>query len=502
MGPKYVIAVQVGFVRRIAFLFCGVLVCAGLLAPQEAAALPIFARQTGQNCLACHAGGQFPELTPYGRMFKMTGYTIGQRTVPLALMVVGGYSKVRNTGKDPTPQDTFAKNGDPVITGGSLFIGGKVTDNIGAFTQITYDNYASQSDNGTWHGHSSADNMDFRYADQFVSGMDRTIYGVSLNNNPSVSDPWNTASAWMQYVPVPSPGSSQFTDANTPYPGNSTDSNVAGLTAYLFWHRMIYGEIGFYRTANQAFSFMSEGIDNGDTTHLRGANNPYVRIAYSHEWGPQNIMVGASGIVAHIFNADSGSDYSDSNAYDRVKTVGIDSQYQYLLDPHTITVQLVYQQQKTDYSPEALANDTSPYYQADGVTPVAAPNPSDTVKIFRAKLSYVYQATYGGALAFFDQTSTTNTLNQTSGYDTNGQITYDDPFATGITSTPTTGNLSGNLGMRGFTLEAFWLPIQYMRVGAQYTAYNKYNGATSNYDGLGRNASDNNTLFLYIWGAY
>src|ERR1039458_9365889 len=46
------------------------------LAPQQAQALPAFARQTGQNCVSCHAGGQFPELTPYGRLFKMTGYTI------------------------------------------------------------------------------------------------------------------------------------------------------------------------------------------------------------------------------------------------------------------------------------------------------------------------------------------------------------------------------------------------------------------------------------------
>jgi len=27
-------------------------------------ALPVFARQTGQSLVACHAGGQFPELTP------------------------------------------------------------------------------------------------------------------------------------------------------------------------------------------------------------------------------------------------------------------------------------------------------------------------------------------------------------------------------------------------------------------------------------------------------
>lgn len=60
----------------------------GLALPPPAYALPAFARQTGQNCVACHAGGQFPELTPYGRMFKITGYTIGARTLPLAIMGV------------------------------------------------------------------------------------------------------------------------------------------------------------------------------------------------------------------------------------------------------------------------------------------------------------------------------------------------------------------------------------------------------------------------------
>jgi hypothetical protein len=53
-----------------------------LLYAPSAPALPIFVRQTGQSCIACHAGGQFPELTPYGRMFKLNGYTFGERTVP------------------------------------------------------------------------------------------------------------------------------------------------------------------------------------------------------------------------------------------------------------------------------------------------------------------------------------------------------------------------------------------------------------------------------------
>ena len=69
-------------------------------------------------------------------------------------------------------------------------------------------------------------------------------------------------------------------------------------------------------------------------------------------------------------------------------------------------------------------------------------------------------------------------------------------------STRVFGNLSGNPGTRGVTLEAFWTPIQYVRVGAQYTAYSRFNGASTNYDGFGRNARDNNSLFLYVWAAY
>jgi hypothetical protein len=48
-----------------------------------AEALPSFARQTGQPCGTCHT--DFPALTPYGRRFKLLGYTIGGgkfRTTP------------------------------------------------------------------------------------------------------------------------------------------------------------------------------------------------------------------------------------------------------------------------------------------------------------------------------------------------------------------------------------------------------------------------------------
>lgn len=65
--------------RQISAFLLVVAASIAVLLPFDAVALPAFARQTGQNCVACHAGGQFPELTPYGRMFKLTGYTMGAR---------------------------------------------------------------------------------------------------------------------------------------------------------------------------------------------------------------------------------------------------------------------------------------------------------------------------------------------------------------------------------------------------------------------------------------
>src|SRR5512146_936774 len=53
----------------------------GAISPANA--LPSFARQTGQPCGTCHT--DYPGLTPYGRLFKLNGYTTGggkYRTAP------------------------------------------------------------------------------------------------------------------------------------------------------------------------------------------------------------------------------------------------------------------------------------------------------------------------------------------------------------------------------------------------------------------------------------
>lgn len=437
-------------------------------------ALPVFARQTGQNCVACHAGGQFPELTQYGRLFKLTGYTLGKRTLPFAGMAVVSDSSVKNTSKSDDPHSDFQKNNSPIFATGSVFAAGKITDNLGAFLQVTYDNYASQSDDGSFHGHTSADNMDIRYADRDVDAHHDLIWGISANNNPSVADPWNTAPAWMQYVPVPSPTSSQFIDGNTPYPGYASDGNIAGLTAYAYWNQTWYLEFGGYRTANGIASFMSAGVADADKTKLQGTN-PYWRLAYSKQWGPNYFMIGTGGMIADIY--DDPLDPSPGSVH-HFRDIGIDSQYQFQLDPNVVTAQLAYMRDHHRY-PAFLAD--QPVEDVNG-NPLPNTNATDTTKVLRAKLSYVYDAKYGGSLAYFNQTGATDTA-------------YYDP-------TRVTGDITGNPAIRGWTGELFWTPIQYIRVGVQYTVYSKFNGSSSNYDGFGRNATDNNSLFLYLWAAY
>jgi len=472
---------------------------AGLLVSIAAApahALPLFARQTGQNCVACHAGGQFPELTPYGRLFKMTGYTIGQRTIPLSAMAVIANSRVADTSKSDDPSSDFQKNGDTILGTASVFLGGKVTDNIGAFAQITFDPYASQDANGNFHGHTAADNIDVRFADRFIDPTRDLIVGASVNNNPSVSDPWNTAAAWMQYVPVPSPTSSSFIDGSAPYPTFAAGSNIAGITAYAFWNRTIYAELGGYGSSSGAFSIMHSGVPADQLTKLRGIN-PYWRLALNREWGPHALMIGTSGMTARIY--DNPLDTSDPTTVHQWRDLMFDTQYQYLLDPHSFTAQLVFQQSRHVF-PDFLAGQPAAFVDAMG-NALPNTNSADTTHLWRSKFTYIYQAKYGGSLGFFNLTGSTNTAAQTSGYSPDTLTITTDPTVA-VPSTRVTGNLSGNPATRGYTLEAIWTPVQYVRVGVQYTGYTLFNGASNNYDGFGRNARDNNSLFLYLWAAY
>jgi len=463
---------------------------ASALGSNRANAVPAFNRQTGQNCVACHAGGQFPDLTPYGRLFKLTGYTIGSRAIPLAVMAVGSYGKVKNASSaDPDfdAQATFVKDGLPIFSTASLFVAGKVTDNIGGFVQITYNNYDSQNPNTSrWSGHTTSDNLDVRFADRFITPGRDLIYGVTVNNNPSVSDPWNTAPAWGFNTVPGSTG-----PATTPIIAGGLAQNVAGAAAYAYWNQMLYGEVGVYRTADGVWSFMSQGFNTA-----RGSMNiikdgaPYWRLALTRDWGAHHGMVGAMGLDVKTY-PDPTDPTGPTNHF---RDVGIDGQYQYILDPHAWTVTASYITEKIDYA-DSVGGQFAPL-DPDGSLGFPLTNTSDKLRMFRAKASYVYGAKYGGSMSLFNVTGTTNSALQTSAFDP------DNPGQPLAGSQGVTGNAAGNPATRGYTAEIFWLPVQYARVGLQYTGFNKYNGSTNNYDAFGRNARDNNSLFVYVWASF
>src|SRR6202140_4356954 len=185
---------------------------AALLLPfataDPATAVPSYARQTGQECVACHVS--FPELTPYGRYFKLTGYTIGKvaissegmKYVPVAVMAQASVTNTRNNNTtDPTTGETVAvnpRNNGLVFCCASFFLASKVNDYLGGFVQWTYNNLATTAD-GTLGGHSQMDNADIRVVGTYSgpgAAEPDLIYGATLHNNPTVQDVWNSTPAF------------------------------------------------------------------------------------------------------------------------------------------------------------------------------------------------------------------------------------------------------------------------------------------------------------------
>ncbi len=430
--------------RILALIFFGQV----LSLPMIAQAVPSFARQTGMQCATCHAGGQFPELTSFGRTFKMTGYAIGSRVIPLSAMGVASYTTSARPGED----DTFAKDAVALFQTGSVFVAGKITDKSGIFAQATYNNYDSRDPlTGRWKGKWGSDNFDLRYADHVaVHGKD-VVVGLDLNNNPSISDPWNTAPAWIQYVPT------QFgvTGADAAPLVTQLGAQVAGVGAYAFWDSAVYVEASGYQTANGAWSFLSQGTANADQLKLKGVN-PYLRIALTHDWGPHSAMIGVLAMNAEVYP----DNLNPMGAATQYRDRGIDAQYQYAMAPHTITAQL-------SYIHESIAH--------GDLTQVAA-NPANQLNQLKLKTSYTYQGRYGASLGYFSTSGSSDAV-----------------LYPGAASNPDT---------RGWIPELFWIPEQHLRAGIQYFAYDRFHGARNDYDGAGRNARDNNTVFVYVWGNY
>ena len=164
-----------------------------LIPRREAQAFPDFAAQTGQPCTACHIGGFGPQLTPFGRAFKIGGYTTGggsgwQSSIPVSAMAIESFIHTnQDLPADQVPHH-FNVNNNVAFDAASLFIAGRVSAHTGGRIQLTYSDIPN-----AFH----VDNTDIRpYTTMFNTfGKDLQV-GISVNNNPTVQDPYNSTFAW------------------------------------------------------------------------------------------------------------------------------------------------------------------------------------------------------------------------------------------------------------------------------------------------------------------
>jgi len=414
-----------------------------LLLARPAEAVPSFARQTGQPCATCHVGAFGPQLTEFGREFKMNGYVWndGKSHVPLAAML---QASLTNTSADQPggAAPGFAPNNNPAIDQTSLFIGGKLFDNVGTFTQITYDGIAKQL---TW------DNTDIRYAQSGTLFDKPVIFGITLNNNPTVQDPWNSTPAWgfpfAATSLAPTPNAATLVDG-------ALAQTVVGAGGYSLWDDLLYTEFDLYKGLGRDVRNALGVIPVSGTPSYEGVI-PYWRVALQRDFGDHYLELGTFGLYSNVFV--NGED--NLGRADHLTDVALDATYNYTGSAdNLLTGYLAYIHENQDLDESSF---------------VLGANPKDTLDTFRVNGSYSYRNTYTLSGQYFQTTGTSDAAlygGSPNSRGLNWEIAY----------VP-----SGKLGS--------WFPTWFnARLSLQYTMYTEFNGTSDH-------TSDNNTLYLLLW---
>ena len=446
------------------FLALGVL---GPFGARPASAIPAFAVQTGQKCAACHVGGFGPQLTPFGRAFKIGGYTLRTKpfNLPVAAMVVASDTSTNRPLPAPAA-DGFATNNNLALDQISIFLGGGVGSHFGGFVQTTYDGVSE-----AW----SWDNLDLRAVNTGKIGDKDLVYGLSLNNNPIVTDGWNTLPAWG----YPYTGSALApSPAASPLVAGGLAQNVIGLNAYAWLDSKFYLEVGGY-SSPKAGTLRWLGADPFSPGDIVGLA-PYGRIAIS-----QNILGGEAEVGAFALKAKirPGRDRS-TGLSDHYSDIGVDASWiKSIGSSDTVTVNGRYTHERRSLLASCALG------MADGS--IALGPLSDcsggSLSEVRGDISYYWRNKIGATVSAFKLTGSPNPAIYQ-----NSPVAR--PDSTGLLLQLDATPFSGPSSPFGQRFAA--------RVGIQYTAYSQFDGASSNYDGTGRNASDNNTVRVFSWIAF
>jgi hypothetical protein len=419
-------------------------------------AVPSYARQTGLACSGCHYAP--PELNPAGRRFKLTGYVDkaddtkvvksdpGKKhaaldllaSLPLSVMLDTSFTSTKSP--IPTTQNGSFEFPQDV----SLFLSGAWTSNIGSFVQVTYD---------TQDDHFTVDNTDIRYANKRTLAGKELIYGLDLNNGPTVEDLWNNTPTWgFPWV------SSDFAPTPTASPiiNGGLAQDVAGFGGYAMWNTHLYLDAALYRSAHVGSPNPSPG--DGSTNNIRGVA-PYWRLAWQGVTasGTTQYEIGTYGI--HLRN----SAFTGPGPQDSYTDFAIDTQIDHtLFRTDVLSFRGSYIHENSDLLASAEA----------GIAGFG----SHHLNTFLANAEYHFGNRYTGTFGIFNTGGTVDNV----------------LYAPASVS----GSANGDPRGAGYLLNFSYWPWQNVQLAAQYTGYTRFNGSSTNYDGSGRNANANNTVYL------
>jgi hypothetical protein len=429
-------------------VICG-LVAVTLFSPREAAAVPSYARQTGLPCQQCHVGAFGPQLKPFGRDFKLNGYTLnngGSHFPPLSLLVNMSFTHTQQ-GQSPSPAPSAlfgaaGANDNFEVDQVALFYSGIIAPNLGSFIQVTYDEVRNVLH---W------DDTDIRYARQGKLFDTDFVAGLTLNNHPTIQDLWNSTPAWgFPYVSadlLPTPSASALID-------NTLAQRVIGLGAYTMWNDWVFAEVdGYQPLPLGALNALGIVPISGATTY--DGVLPYWRFALQHSFGDHYFELGTYGITGKAFPGNDRTAGSNS-----LTDTAFDASYQWTGSAdHFISAH-------TSYIAEQLKLDAS--------SRLVASNSRDHFSTFRADISYAYKDTLIPSIQYFSSWGS-NDANY---------------WGTG-TGVPNSSGIKAELAYVPFGKMDSFSHFYNARLALQYTAYNKFNGTSAG-------ASGNNTLLLLL----
>ena len=422
--------------------------------PPKISAVPSFARQTGLPCSGCHYNP--PELNPAGRRFKLTGYVDkadetkvvkadGGKThagldllasLPLSVMMDVSFT---NT-KSPVPATQNGSFEFPQDI--SLFLSGAWTTHVGSFVQVTY---SIQDD------HFSMDNTDIRYANSTKLGGKELVYGFDMNNNPTAEDLWNTTPAWgFPWVAsdvAPGPNAAAIING-------SLGQDVGGVGAFAMWNNHLYVDGTVYRSEHIGVAQPNDGT--ASAFNIRGVA-PYWRVAWQQLTGKTQYEVGTYGM--HMKSTPFGITGTEDSYTDFAFDTQIDRT---LFRKDVLSLRATYIRENSNLLASLAAGAAA-----------QAPHHLNTVQ---ANAEYHFGNKYSGTFGWFNTTGTSDLA----------------LFPSGAVS----GNLNGDPKGAGYIANVSYWPWQNLQLAAQYTGYTRFNGGNINYDGAGRNASANNTVYL------